>query len=209
MRGLPEPGRRRWNKEAAGLARGAGGAAPSAGGCPAVLLSSCPAVLLSGCPAVQLSGCPAVRLSGCLAVLLSCCLALQPQLALLLYSEGWNTGQENPSEAIVYLALSRTFVTQVHLCPQPAGHACPTPGEGASSLGPLLSATRAANGAVSSGTRPSRAGEAAPGARVTGVSGAGASGRCRPDHVTGSGRGPAHCRHSARWRFPNARRHLR
>lgn len=80
--------------------------------------------------AVRLSGCPAVRPSGCPAVLLSCCLALQPQLALLLYSEGWNTGQENPSEAIVYLALSRTFVTQVHLCPQPAGHACPTPGGG-------------------------------------------------------------------------------
>lgn len=84
----------------------------------------------------------------------------------------------------------------------------PLRGEGASSLGPLLSATRAANGAVSSGTRPSRAGEAAPGAQVAGVSGAGASGRCRPDHVTGSGRGPAHCRHSARWHLPNARRHL-
>lgn len=95
LRGLPEPGGRRWNKEAAGLARGAGGAASGAGGCPAVRLSS-----------------------------------FQPQLALLLYSEGSNTGQENPSEAIVYLALSRTFVTQVHLCPQPAGHACPTPGGG-------------------------------------------------------------------------------
>lgn len=51
MRGLPEPGGRRWNKEAAGLARG-GGERPRAR--VAVWLSCCPAVLLSGCPADRL-----------------------------------------------------------------------------------------------------------------------------------------------------------
>lgn len=84
---------------------------------------------------------------------------IRRQLVLLLCSQGSKTGQESASAVTVYLDFSRTFVTQLHLCPQPVSHVCLTPGGRTIVTGViLLSVTYAANGAISSGMWLSQAG---------------------------------------------------